>query len=314
MSSFRDFQRMRRGEVVAPALAHAAGYAYDGGRPSHAITSAQAALLDRERECPCHTASPCGLGGGGCGGDAPLVSVICPTTAARHAYHGILLRCFRAQRYNGRLELVVYDTDGSRSPTFTEIDDPRVRYFHEEAHVPLGAKRRFLVDAARGAYVAHFDDDNVYGPAFIEVMLPHVLGTGADLASLSGWFSYASGTGALSRVPFRAGTGRAETFVHGRRLPVVDGDGDGDRIVPFPPVDKGEDGCASRVVSHDVDDDRGIFLHVEQGSNTCPIASTSVPLRAAGRSDLDPETAALLDALAPALARARRGRRKVLRS
>ena len=81
----------------------------------------------------------------------------------------------------------------------------------------------------------------------------------------------------------------------------------GARTLPFPPVDVGEDGCASQVVSHDVDDDRGVFVHVEHGANTAPVRGERAAT--ATEADLDPGTAALLRAFAPRLKRGRRRRR-----
>ena len=112
--------------------------------------------------------------------------------------------------------------------------------------------------------------------------------------SLSGWTNYrvcegpassrllrsssvfSAGSGTLERVDFKAATGRAETFVHGANVDV-----------PFPPLDRGEDGCAAQLVSHDVDDDAGLFLHVEHGANTAPARGD----RRADVADLAPATA-----------------------
>ena len=131
--------------------------------------------------------------------------------------------------------------------------------------------------------------------------------------SLSGWTNYrvcegpassrllrsssvfSAGSGTLERVDFKAATGRAETFVHGANVDV-----------PFPPLDRGEDGCAAQLVSHDVDDDAGLFLHVEHGANTAPARGD----RRADVADLAAGTAALLADVAPSLRRARQAARR----
>ena len=58
-----------------------------------------------------------------------LVSVVCPTTAARHWAHPLLYRSF-AQQTHRRKELIVLDTGGQPSPFFSQLDDPRVSYHH----------------------------------------------------------------------------------------------------------------------------------------------------------------------------------------
>ena len=131
--------------------------------------------------------------------------------------------------------------------------------------------------------------------------------------SLSGWTNYrvcarrrprgdcdrraflSAGSGTLERVDFRAATGRAETFVHGANVDV-----------PFPPLDRGEDGCAAQHVSHDVDDDAGLFLHVARGAETARARGD----RRADVADLAAGTAALLADVAPSLRRARQAARR----
>ncbi len=76
--------------------------------------------------------------------------------------------------------------------------------------------------------------------------------------------------------------------------------------MPFPPLDRGEDGCAAQLVSHDVDDDAGLFLHVEHGANTAPARGD----RRADVADLAAGTAALLADVAPSLRRARQAARR----
>ena len=93
------------------------------------------------------------------------MSVVIATYPPRHAFHKMALECFRCQRY-GPSELVVLDTGGARSPVFGNLRDERVRYVHDPAdELSLGQKRTRLVELARGEFVAHFDDDNVYQPA-----------------------------------------------------------------------------------------------------------------------------------------------------
>lgn len=86
-------------------------------------------------------------------GSAPWISVVVPTSFTRHWAHETLYRCFHAQQWPGRLEMLVLDTGGPPSPFFTKMQsssssaDSRVRYFHAALPPPPartvgGAPRR----------------------------------------------------------------------------------------------------------------------------------------------------------------------------
>lgn len=108
----------------------------------------------------------------------PLVSVISPTTSDRHWAHEQLYRCFSWQTWPNK-ELLVIDDGPIPSPFFQQlVGDARVTYTHRPANRPpvaaapsetsgrerLGEKRNRLCAAARGALIAHFDDDDLYLP------------------------------------------------------------------------------------------------------------------------------------------------------
>jgi hypothetical protein len=46
-----------------------------------------------------------------------------------------------------------------------------VHYFHSSQPMSVGAKRNYLVDAARGSSVAHFDDVDYYAPHYLASMI-----------------------------------------------------------------------------------------------------------------------------------------------
>ena len=52
------------------------------------------------------------------------------------------------------------------------INDPRIRYKHAPEAMTIGAKRNDLCAAANGEIIAHFDDDDLYGPHYIKQMFP----------------------------------------------------------------------------------------------------------------------------------------------
>lgn len=180
MASFKEFQAMRRGDANAAAASRVLAathldvpsYAQAYEPPSPALREAQGRLRDLERRRGrCLTSCACRLAPDPPPAAAPpLVSVVCATMGSRAAFHGALLECFRRQTWPAK-ELIVYDTGGAPSPTLRDAGD--ARYVHAPTHVTLGAKRRLLLGLARGTVIAHFDDDNVYGPDYLATMVPH---------------------------------------------------------------------------------------------------------------------------------------------
>jgi glycosyltransferase involved in cell wall biosynthesis len=142
-----------------------------------------------------------------CGEDV-LVSVVTPTTPGRRWTHRSLYRCFAQQTWPWK-ELVVLETGGAPSPFWeaTARNDGRVRYAHDENDAALGAKRRRLAEAARGDVVAHFDDDDLYGPAYVDGLVATLLEGGRDgaakaeeprVATLVSWLSLDVETGRVA--------------------------------------------------------------------------------------------------------------------
>ncbi|KAH8071549.1 hypothetical protein JL720_11435 [Aureococcus anophagefferens] len=145
--------------------------------------------------------------------EAPLVSVICPTTLRRRALHGLLYDNFVAQDHE-RKELLVLDSGGADpSPFFAALDDPRVRYAHvpsdgdgsgdERPEFCVGAfpprnKRNRLVEAS-GDVVVCMDDDNLYAPSYVSTMVAHLLASGHDLVTLGAFYVASPTKGADGR-------------------------------------------------------------------------------------------------------------------
>lgn len=135
-----------------------------------------------------------------------VVSCLCPTTPDRRWCHEHILRCFKRQTYK-RKELVVLETGGEPS-TFWRDEARRnlcVRYEHRPDDMVLGTKRQRLVDLAKGDALCHFDDDDVYGDAYVARALAALCGDGGEgavtearLATLSRWHSYDAGTGGVT--------------------------------------------------------------------------------------------------------------------
>jgi glycosyltransferase involved in cell wall biosynthesis len=75
------------------------------------------------------------------------------------------------------------------------VVDPRIVYLRGTARATNGAKRQVLLDAAKGDYVACFDDDDYYAPGYLAFMLEALGGRG--LVKLDGWYNYSLHDGHL---------------------------------------------------------------------------------------------------------------------
>jgi glycosyltransferase involved in cell wall biosynthesis len=97
----------------------------------------------------------------------PLVSCIMPTgnfsaKNNRAAFLPLALEAFRRQDYPA-LELVIVD-DGRQPLDRFLPDDARVRYHRLESRRTVGEKRNIACSLAKGAIIAHWDDDDWYAP------------------------------------------------------------------------------------------------------------------------------------------------------
>lgn len=111
----------------------------------------------------------------------PLVSCIMPT-GNRRDFVAQALRSFQAQDYPRR-ELVIVD-DGD-----DPIDDlvehlPEVNYVRLSERTSIGAKRNLAVQHARGAIIAHWDDDDWYAPDRLRYQVAPIVCGEADLTGL----------------------------------------------------------------------------------------------------------------------------------
>lgn len=108
-----------------------------------------------------------------------MISVICPTTDRRHVYHELLYENYRRQTYEPR-ELIVFDT-GHVPSTFlkeqAELDKSLVYYWVplEGTAISVGSKRNICCYLAKGSIIAHFDDDDIYAPHYLEHMAEQIL-------------------------------------------------------------------------------------------------------------------------------------------
>lgn len=93
----------------------------------------------------------------------PLVSAIMPTANRQHVARQAA-EMFLAQSWPNK-ELVVID-DGLRETLLP--DHPQIRYIRVSRTGALGAKRNLACSHARGEFICHWDDDDIYTADRIE--------------------------------------------------------------------------------------------------------------------------------------------------
>ncbi|SAL33578.1 glycosyltransferase family 2 protein [Caballeronia telluris] len=137
----------------------------------------------------------------------PAVSIITPT-ANREAFLPAIAQCVMRQTVDW--EWLVHDDSAQPSAFMQALSarDPRVRYFHNEGErLSIGAKRNFLIDAARAEVIAHFDDDDHYASHYLARMMGLLAEHDAELVKLSEFYMYAPQTGFFGYMDLNAKTG-----------------------------------------------------------------------------------------------------------
>jgi glycosyltransferase involved in cell wall biosynthesis/GT2 family glycosyltransferase len=144
---------------------------------------APAQLIRLRRELPARPAAPAPARVPAVPREAtpPLVSCVMPT---RNRAHFVLhaVRLFQRQDYPSR-ELIIVD-DGDDGLESQLPDDARIRYVRAVRGETIGAKRNRACAAARGAFIAQWDDDDWYGPSRLSAQLAPLLAGRADITGL----------------------------------------------------------------------------------------------------------------------------------
>jgi glycosyltransferase involved in cell wall biosynthesis len=114
----------------------------------------------------------------------PLVSCIMPTRNRAEFVHQAVVY-FQRQTVT-QAELLVLD-DGTVDLSPGLPNDERVRYVRVAGGgmMSLGAKRNRCVELSRGRFVAHWDDDDWYGPQRLEHQVAPLLAGTADVSALT---------------------------------------------------------------------------------------------------------------------------------
>ena len=244
--------------------------------------------------------------------DVPLVTCIMPTRD-RPEFALRAVRYFQRQTYPAR-ELVIVD-DGQAGLVARLPEDPRIRYVRSPARESIGAKRNRACAVARGSIVAHWDDDDWYGPRRLAEQVAPLLGGEADITGLdetrffvlSSWQLW-SCTPRLHGRLF-VGDVPGGTLVYDRRV--------WEQLGPYPNSSLAEDaaflkralrrGCRLARIAGD-----GLFLYVRHSRNSwsldCGADLDPGGWVAVGRPRLPPSDGAFYAARSPASTG--RGRRR----
>ncbi|WP_322757775.1 glycosyltransferase [Synechococcus sp. CBW1107] len=121
--------------------------------------------------------------------DLSMISVTIPTKERpRHLIN--IIRCFQSQTWPNK-ELLILDDSRERCAEAEAIaqSDSRICYIHQHHRDSIGTKRKRLCAAAKGEYIAHFDDDDYYAPDYLETMLNSLVAGRYDFVKLRSWCS-----------------------------------------------------------------------------------------------------------------------------
>ena len=110
----------------------------------------------------------------------PDVSVVIPTLNRWDELARLGLRAALSQRGLNIEAIVVDDGSATSPPKSPPFDDPRVRVIRHETNLGVAAARNTGIRAARGAWVAFLDDDDMWAPAKLISVVQAAERAGAD--------------------------------------------------------------------------------------------------------------------------------------
>jgi glycosyltransferase involved in cell wall biosynthesis len=115
----------------------------------------------------------------------PLVSCIMPTFN-RRAFIPLAAQSFLSQDYPNKELIIVDDGDDKIGGLVEGI--PGVSYAPLSRRASIGAKRNLACEMARGEIIAHWDDDDWYGPNRLRYQIMPILRGEADITGLRNAF------------------------------------------------------------------------------------------------------------------------------
>jgi glycosyltransferase involved in cell wall biosynthesis len=117
----------------------------------------------------------------------PFVSCVMPTYNRRQ-FVPRAVHYFLEQDYERR-ELMVVD-DGTDPIADLLPDDPRIRYIRLDRRRGIGEKRNLACEAARGAVIMHWDDDDWMAGWRIRYQVAELIRTAADACGVKRMYYY----------------------------------------------------------------------------------------------------------------------------
>ena len=191
--------------------------------------------------------------------DQPLISCLM-VTRERPLLAQMAIHCFRKQTYAAR-ELVIVDDgpDERLADWVAELGDPAIRLLRlPDEGRPLGALRTLALEAARGDFIAQWDDDDLSAPERLALQLAAVSAADAAGCLLTRQLVWLPAFGRIGKSALRLWEGSA---LLARRL--VDG---------YPALARGEDtpvieriAANERLALLDMPD---LYIYVFHGGNT----------------------------------------------
>jgi hypothetical protein len=195
------------------------------------------------------------------------VTVVCVTNRPQNL--DAVLEHYSCQTWEHKRLLVVTNADGfDRGAVDDLVGASGGATIHSEPTVSLGACLNLALDRATTRFVAKIDDDDLYGPSFIEdLMIAHRY-AGAGVVGKHSYFAYLSGSD-RTVLRFPGGDFRYTPYVAGGTLAI---DRERTRSLRFPDVSVGEDqgfvlGCLRRGIST-FSADRFNYVQVRGSDNT----------------------------------------------
>ena len=119
--------------------------------------------------------------------ESPLVSCVMPTRG-RPEFVRQAVRLFERQDYPNRELLIAGDPDDQLEAVVPPSE--RIRHIRCPPGESIGAKRNRACDAAAGAYIAQWDDDDWYGPGRLSAQLAPLAAGRADICGLRSWIFF----------------------------------------------------------------------------------------------------------------------------
>jgi hypothetical protein len=139
-----------------------------------------------------------GIGQGSDGAQRKGVSVV--TCTNKGVYKENIFSNYDRQRYEDRELIIVIGNDQLDLQDWEEEAKkrPNVRVYRVDEKLPLGACLNFGVDEARFEYIAKFDDDDYYAPAYLEDMMMAFDYSRADIVGKCTRYVYFESGGVLA--------------------------------------------------------------------------------------------------------------------